>query len=150
MGEPPDRETPAPLGAPSLKSSGRVLVIDDEADVGDVLRDFLTRDGHSVVVCHDAEAGLSRFQAEPFDLVITDLGMPGVSGWEVARQVKQGRPGTRVAMVTGWGDRIDLAEAEARGVDFVVAKPFKRDHIREVIAAALGGVPGQRSSPAGT
>ncbi|HET9490895.1 MAG TPA: GAF domain-containing protein [Methylomirabilota bacterium] len=149
-GEPADRETVAAIGTAPLKSSGRILVIDDETDVGDVLRDLLTRDGHSVVVCHDAEAGLRQFQAEAFDLVITDLGMPEVSGWEVARQVKLARPETRVAMVTGWGDRIDLAEAEARGVDFVVAKPFKRDQIREVIAAALGGVPDQRSSPAGT
>jgi CheY-like chemotaxis protein/anti-sigma regulatory factor (Ser/Thr protein kinase) len=149
-GEPADRETVAAIGAAPLKSSGRILVIDDETDVGDVLRDLLTRDGHSVVVCHDAEAGLRQFQAEAFDLVITDLGMPEVSGWEVARQVKQARRETRVAMVTGWGDRIDPAEAEARGVDFVVAKPFKRDQIREVIAAALGGVPDQRSSPAGT
>ncbi|MGH7313350.1 MAG: GAF domain-containing protein, partial [Candidatus Rokuibacteriota bacterium] len=150
MGEPPDREGPAQMGVPRLKTGGRVLVIDDEKEVGDVLRDLLTRDGHSVAVCGDAEAGLKQFEAEPFDLVITDLGMPGVSGWEVARQVKLWRPRTRVAMVTGWGDRIDLAEAETRGVDFVVAKPFRRDQIREVIAAALGGVPDQRSSPAGT
>jgi DNA-binding response OmpR family regulator len=122
-------------------------VIDDEKDVGDVLRDLLTRDGHDVVVCGDADTGLRRFEAEAFDLVITDLGMPEVSGWDVARQVKLGRPGTRVAMVTGWGDRIDTAEAEARGVDFVVAKPFKRDQIREVVAAALGGVPDSRSAP---
>jgi nitrogen-specific signal transduction histidine kinase/ActR/RegA family two-component response regulator len=143
VGEPPDRETPGWTGLPRLKATGRVLVIDDEKDVGDVLRDLLTRDGHGVVVCAAADAGLATFQAEPFDLVITDLGMSGVSGWEVARQVKLGRPGTRVAMVTGWGDRIDPAEAEARGVDFVVSKPFKRDQIREVVAAALGGAPDQ-------
>jgi PAS domain S-box-containing protein len=147
VGEASDREVPSRPGEAPLKSRGRVLVIDDEKDVGDVLRDLLTRDGHDVVVCGDADTGLRRFEAEAFDLVITDLGMPEVSGWDVARQVKLGRPGTRVAMVTGWGDRIDTAEAEARGVDFVVAKPFKRDQIREVVAAALGGVPDSRSAP---
>jgi signal transduction histidine kinase/ActR/RegA family two-component response regulator len=147
VGEPPDREVPIRTAGAHPKTTGRVLVIDDEKEVGDVLRDLLTRDGHSVVVCSDADAGVKRFEAEAFDLVITDLGMPEVSGWEVARQVKLGRPGTRVAMVTGWGDRIDPAEAEARGVDFIVAKPFKRDQIREVVAAALGGVPEPRSSP---
>jgi DNA-binding response OmpR family regulator len=121
-------------------------VIDDEQEVGDVLRDLLTRDGHSVVVCGDADTGLAQFEAEAFDLVITDLGMPGVSGWEVARQVKLWRPSTRVAMVTGWGDRIDPAEAEPRGVDFIVAKPFKREQIREVVDGALGGAADQRSS----
>jgi PAS domain S-box-containing protein len=150
VGEPPDREAPLRVGVPRVKTRGRVLVIDDEREVGDVLRDVLTRDGHTVKVCGDADSGLAQFAAEPFDLVITDLGMPGVSGWEVARQVKLLRPGTRVAMVTGWGDRIDSAEAESRGVDFVVAKPFKREQIREMVDAALSGVADQRSFPSGT
>jgi PAS domain S-box-containing protein len=134
------REAPARVTA-RTPAQGRVLVIDDEREVGDVLHDLLTRDGHAAVVCSDAESGLTRFDHESFDLVITDLGMPGVSGWEVARLIKLRRPGTPVAMVTGWGDRIDPSEAAARGVDYVVAKPFKRENIREVVAAALGGGP---------
>jgi PAS domain S-box-containing protein len=133
------------------KAKGRILVIDDEREVAEVLADLLTRDGHGVVLCTDGESGVARFEAEPFDLVITDLGMPGISGWEVARLVKQARPGTPVAMVTGWGDRIDPLEAETRGVDFIVAKPFKRDSVREVVAAALGGATsGQRPPSSGT
>ncbi|MBI4245725.1 MAG: response regulator, partial [Candidatus Rokubacteria bacterium] len=132
---------------PTVRSSakGRILVIDDERDVGEVMGDFLTRDGHRVVVCSDGESGLATFEKEPFDLVITDLGMPGISGWEVARLVKLWRPGTPVAMVTGWGDRIDPTEAVTRGVDFVVAKPFKRDHVREVVGLALAGTPAARA-----
>ena len=124
-----------PVGKSSRK--GRILVIDDEREVGDVLQDALTRDGHQVVYCTDGESGIACVEKEAFDLVITDLGMPGISGWEVARIVKQVRPGTPVAMVTGWGDRIDPVEAESRGVDYVVAKPFKRDGIREMVASAL-------------
>jgi len=124
-----------PVGKSSRK--GRILVIDDEREVGDVLQDLLTRDGHQVVFCSDGESGIACLEKEVFDLVITDLGMPGISGWEVARIVKQARPGTPVAMVTGWGDRIDPVEAESRGVDYVVAKPFKRDGIREMVASAL-------------
>ncbi len=145
-----DREAPARV-APRTKAKGRVLVIDDEKEVADVLGDLLTRDGHMVTVCGDGEAGVARFGEEPFDLVVTDLGMPGISGWEVARLVKAASPGTPVAMVTGWGDRIDPVEAAARGVEFIVAKPFKRDNIREVVAAALGAPPPrpQRSTPGG-
>jgi PAS domain S-box-containing protein len=135
------REVPMARVVTRSKAKGHVLVIDDEQDVAEVLNDQLTRDGHTVIVCSDAESGLTRFEREEFDLVITDLGMPGVSGWEVARLVKLGRPGTPVIMVTGWGDRIDLIEAQGRGVDHVVAKPFKREQIREVVAAALGSVP---------
>ncbi len=131
LGEAPAR--PAPRAA----RKGRILVIDDEKEIGQVLADLLTRDGHQVVVTTSGEAGLERLGEEPFDLVITDLGMPGISGWEVARLVKQLRPGTPVAMVTGWGDRIDPVEAESRGVDCVLAKPFKRDTVREAVSTVL-------------
>lgn len=112
-------------------------MIDDEEILGDVR----TWDGDHVVVCHDGATGLARFERDAFDLVITDLGMPGMSGWEVARLVKLARPGLPVVMITGWGDRIDPAEAVSRGVDVLVSKPFKRDQIREVVNAALGGAP---------
>src|SRR5262245_13562962 len=135
-----DREAPQRV-ALRTKAKGRVLVIDDEREVADVLGDLLRRDGHAVVVCADGESGVARFEEEPFDLVVTDLGMPGMSGWEVARLVKASRPGTPVAMVTGWGDRIDPAEATTRGVEYIVAKTFQRDNIREVVAAALGAPP---------
>jgi len=136
---PPGETVVEPVARPVGKSSrkGRILVIDDEREVGDVLKDALTRDGHQVVYCTDGESGIACVEKEAFDLVITDLGMPGISGWEVARIVKQARPGTPVAMVTGWGDRIDPVDAEGRGVDYVVAKPFKRDGIREMVASAL-------------
>jgi len=136
---PPGETVVEPVARPVGKSSrkGRILVIDDEREVGDVLKDALTRDGHQVVYCTDGESGIACVEKEAFDLVITDLGMPGISGWEVARIVKQVRPGTPVAMVTGWGDRIDPVDAEGRGVDYVVAKPFKRDGIREMVASAL-------------
>jgi PAS domain S-box-containing protein len=129
------------------RARGRILVIDDERDVADILGDVLTRDGHQVAVCSDGAAGLARFEREEFDLVITDLGMPGMSGWEVARLVKLARPGVPVVMITGWGDRIDPAEAVSRGVDVLISKPFKRDQIREVVNAALGEAPAPTARP---
>jgi PAS domain S-box-containing protein len=128
---------PAPRTAPAVQRSARILVIDDEKEVRDVIRDLLTLDRHTVVLCTDGESGLARFREEPFDLVITDLGMPGISGWEVARVVKEKRPQTPIAMVTGWGDRIDDEEANRRGVDYVIAKPFKREEMRAVVSTAL-------------
>jgi len=145
MGSATGGEAPL-LAASGARAKGRILVIDDEREVADVLGDLLTRDGHTVAVCTDGESGIARFEEQPFDLVVTDLGMPGISGWDLARLVKQARPGTPVAMVTGWGDRIDPLEAEARGVDFIVAKPFKRENVREVVAAALAR-PAQPSPP---
>jgi GAF domain-containing protein/CheY-like chemotaxis protein len=115
--------------------TGRILVIDDEEEIASAMGELLRRDGHEVVVCHDGRSGLAQFEAAPFDLVLTDLGMPGISGWEVSRRVKACRPGTPVAMVTGWGDQIDPARTPE--VDHLLAKPFKRAEIRAVVAAAL-------------
>ena len=95
-----------------------------------------------MVSCTSGEAGVARFEESPFDLVITDLGMPGMSGWDVARVVKAQRPESLVAMITGWGDRIDAADAELRGVAYLVAKPFRRADIRRIVAAALAGYEG--------
>jgi CheY-like chemotaxis protein len=67
--------------------------------------------------------------------------LAGLSGWDVARLIKERAPRTPVAMVTGWSDRIDSDEAERHGVEHVIAKPFRRDDLRRVLAAAtsLGG-----------
>jgi len=139
---PVGRETVERPQAPAVAAparQGKILVVDDEKDVREVLLDLLVLDRHTVVLCADGEAARARFEEEPFDLVITDLGMPGISGWDVARHVKQHRPETPVAMVTGWGDRLDEREAHARGVDYVVAKPFKRETIRAMVTSALAG-----------
>lgn len=124
-------------GAPEFARTARILVIDDEQQVRDALRDLLVRDGHSVTTCANGDEGLAQFEANPFDLVVTDLGMPGLSGWEIARLVKLRRPEVPVAMVTGWGDRFDRNEARAWGVEHVIAKPFRREDIRRVLARAL-------------
>lgn len=150
VGTVPEAEAAA-TPRPAARTSGRVLVVDDEQDVGQILAQMLARDGHEVVTCTDGSAALDRFETDAFDLVITDLGMPGLSGWDVAQRVKLRRPSVPVAMVTGWGDRIDPAEALARGIDYVVSKPFKRESIREVVGAALADprARGWRAGPAG-
>ncbi len=130
---------PPPPGPPSTMPLARILVIEDEERVRETLEDLLSQQGHAVVACADAQTGLARFEAEPFELVFTDLGMPKLSGWEVARAVKLRRPGTPVVLVTGWGDQIDPAEARDRGVDFLVPKPFQSGEVTAVVARALAG-----------
>jgi CheY-like chemotaxis protein len=103
------------------------------------LTTVLTGDGHSVVACADGARAIAALDAGDFDFVITDLGMPGLSGWDVARAVKERRPSTPVAMVTGWSEQIDVAQAGTEGIDYVIAKPFRRADIRGLLAAALGG-----------
>jgi signal transduction histidine kinase/ActR/RegA family two-component response regulator len=135
------QETVKEEARPRVRGRAKVLVVEDELEVREVLRDMLAGQGHVVVVCPNGEAGLRRFQEEPFDLVITDLGMRGLSGWEVVEGVRAWSPETPVILLTGWGDRIDSQEARARGVDFLVSKPFKGEDLRTALARALENKP---------
>jgi signal transduction histidine kinase/ActR/RegA family two-component response regulator len=115
----------------------RILVVEDQAPVGAVLGDLLTGMGHEVVACTDGRAALARLESSPFDLVVLDLGLPGVSGWDVVARVRQRRPGVPVILVTGWGHQLDLRETRQAGIDHVVAKPFNVDDLGATIATAL-------------
>jgi nitrogen-specific signal transduction histidine kinase/ActR/RegA family two-component response regulator len=122
---------------PKARGRARILVIDDEPEIRGILSQLLTAQGHAVRACAEGESGLRRFQEEPFDLVITDLAMPGLSGWEVVEVLKRRRPQTLVALLTGWADGIDPEEARAKGVDFLMEKPFTVESIQALLNRAL-------------
>jgi len=111
----------------------RILVIDDEEGVREVVATLLRRDGNEVVLAANGWDGLARIREMRFDLILTDLGMPGLSGWDVARLVKDTSPTTPVALVTGWSEQLDPDEARRRQVDFLVAKPFTRKQLARVL-----------------
>ena len=121
---------PVPAGEVSL----RCLVVDDEPEVGAVLGDMLEAGGHRAVVVTDGGEAIARFGAEPFDLVFTDLAMPRVSGWQVARAVKEMAPAVPVILVTGFGVELSAEERRAHNVDLVLVKPLKIQEILDVVA----------------
>ncbi|PYN01903.1 MAG: hypothetical protein DME08_00820 [Candidatus Rokuibacteriota bacterium] len=139
-------EPPAPAKTTGVGS--RILLIGedptDEVHVGGLLADALSAEGHHVVECADGDRALAVFDEQGFDLVITELETPGVSGWDVARIVKTARPETSVVLVTGWGDRVDIDAAKRRGVDLVVTKPFAVD---EMVAITRRALSARRQSP---
>jgi GAF domain-containing protein/ActR/RegA family two-component response regulator len=120
-----------PVGAPM-----RCLVVDDEEAVGTVLGDVLESSGHSAVVLTSGAAAIDRFRREPFDVVFTDLAMPGLSGWQVARAVKATAPATPVFLVTGFGVELSAEERRAHGVDLVLSKPLNIQSILDALAFA--------------
>src|SRR5207244_3516459 len=85
-------ETAPTVASPPSVAPLRCLVIDDEEWVASMLSDVLASAGHTAVVFTDPVAAVARAQAERFDVVFTDLAMPGMSGWQVARAVKAARP----------------------------------------------------------
>ncbi len=135
------KREPAPaeaLEASETKPGPQILVIDDEAPVRDVAVKFLTFRGYSVAVADSGSEGLAAFKKHPFDLVITDLGMPGMPGWQVAREIKKLNPKTLVVLMTGWATDLDAQKVKESGVDRVVHKPFDVDEVLALIKEANG------------
>ena len=112
-----------------------ILMVDDNPEVAGILGLTLRRLGHKVVEANSGEAAINTFEVSNFDLVITDLGMPDMSGYEVAKIVKEIKPGTPVLIISGWGGQLDLDEMPE--VDGVIAKPFSKEILSEKIAALL-------------
>ncbi len=115
----------------------RILVIDDEDSVRDILSRMLKTKGHKVVVAPNGEEGIERFRAEPFDLVFTDLGMPKLSGWDVGKTIKGMNPKTPVAMITGWGVELDRERLNESGIDLIISKPFNFDQVIDLVSEAM-------------
>ena len=111
----------------------RVLVVDDEDFVRQLLRDILGSLGHQVVEAEDAFKALELFETQPFDAVFTDVSMPGMSGWELARLIRELNSEVPLAILSGWGEAISLDEQEAAKVNWIVAKPFLLERIMEII-----------------
>jgi CheY-like chemotaxis protein len=117
----------------------RLLVIDDDPLVGQSLNYVLQNEGHTVAVADAGQAGIDAFMAahqaeEPFDLVMTDLGMPYVDGRAVAAAVKALSPGTPVVLLTGWGQRLSTEQSIPANVDRLLSKPPKLPDLRRTLA----------------
>jgi signal transduction histidine kinase/ActR/RegA family two-component response regulator len=124
---------------PPVKESlpTRILVIDDEDYVRDILFRMLKSKGHDVVVAPNGEEGIERFKSEKFDLVFTDLGMPKISGWEVGKTIKELNPKVPIVMITGWGAEIDKEKMDENGIDFIISKPFNFDDVIQLVSEAM-------------
>jgi PAS domain S-box-containing protein len=116
----------------------RILVIDDEHDIAEILRDVLVAEGHAVEMAGGGREGLEKVADGPFDLVFTDLGMPDVSGWEVASTIRENHPDLPVVLVTGWGATLSEQEISDNQIAAVVNKPFDIDRLVDVTTSILG------------
>jgi signal transduction histidine kinase len=137
---PVSKEEPAaetPESAPRSVRTARVLVIDDEPEIRGVLRDMLTSFGHTVIEAASGEEGLACCDSEGVDVILTDVSMPGMSGWDVAAACRRRFPRVPLGFVTGWGDRLDQAETRRSGVRFVLSKPFTPVDLQSLVAGVL-------------
>jgi CheY-like chemotaxis protein len=136
----PHTDGPAPTAL-------RVLVVDDEEAVLSVLAEMLRGGGHQVATALGGLAAIETLRGQSFDVVFTDLGMPEVTGWDLASIVKARRPECAVVLVSGWGFQLEEEAAHSRGVDRVMAKPFSFGDV-EATLRALFASGGQRREAA--
>jgi len=126
---------PPPAALPRPVRPLRILLVDDEDEVRQALAEMLVSQGHTVVGASGGLDALRTLEEDAgIDLVITDLVMPAMTGWELANAVKASRPALPVGVVSGWGDVPEAAPATQAAVDFVLSKPLTL----EALADALG------------
>jgi two-component system response regulator PilR (NtrC family) len=116
---------------------GRILVVDDERSMRDFLEILLQREGHDVLSCGSAEQALSALESDDFDIVISDIRMPGMSGIDLLNRVQDLAPETLVILITAHGTTESAVEAMKLGAYDYLTKPCSVDEIRLVIDKAL-------------
>lgn len=119
------------------ENQAKILVVDDEAPVRELLRDMLEHEGCRVYMAPGSREALGLFELHQFDGVFTDVGMPGMSGWELAHAIRQRNKTIPIAVVTGWGEAVGSDEQKEAGVDWVIAKPFHEEKIYEIAAEII-------------
>jgi DNA-binding NtrC family response regulator len=121
---------------------GSILIVDDEVLLGDALRRALVLDGHAASYCSDAEEALRVLRSRPFDVLLTDLVMPGIDGLEVLRRAKRIRPSCEVVVMTAFAT-VDTARAALkRGAVDYLTKPFSVEQELLPVIRALLATPG--------
>ena len=120
-----------------MKVPARVLVVDDERSMRDFLEIFFRREGMDVETAGSVDEALASLAADDFDLVVTDVQMPGKSGLELLRSVKESAPETVVIVVTAFATAETAIDAMKQGAYDYLTKPFKVDELRLVVSKAL-------------
>ncbi len=141
--ESPKSAPPVTTDPSSVAVSLKILCIADEPLLREMLKEILEFYQHQVAVADGGQEGLELFEraqdsGKPFDLVITDLGMPGLNGKQVAEKVKAASPRTGVIMLTGWGTMMEERGEQVAQVDSVLSKPPRVNELLEAVSKISG------------
>jgi putative two-component system response regulator len=116
---------------------GRILVVDDEANICRLLERFLTRLGHVVNTARTVPEAIAMLAPDRFDLVLTDLRLPGPSGLDLLAEVRSRAPGTRMILMSAHADVSHAVAAIERGIDQLIIKPFELEDLRVRVTDSL-------------
>ncbi|MGR3174344.1 MAG: hybrid sensor histidine kinase/response regulator, partial [Candidatus Scalindua sp.] len=115
------------------RDSLRILVVDDEERICNILDKFLSRDGHKVRTVDNGAEAIELAKSEGFDLVLCDLAMPNVYGYDVIKALNRLEKRPKIGIITGWGEKLKSLEEEGMKIDFIVKKPFDFSEIKKHI-----------------
>ncbi len=117
----------------------RVLLVEDDDDNRELMAEVLTASGCDVLAAASGQDGLRTLSEHSVDVVVTDVGMPGMGGLEMARAAKEIAPSVPVVVVTGWAERDDITRARGKDVDAVLIKPVDPDALTQAVADVARG-----------
>ncbi len=111
----------------------RFLIVEDEDDIRKLSKSLLELLGHSVDEASSGERAVVRLRMRRYDVVLSDIGLPGMDGWGVARAVKQLAPQTKVGLVSGWEVPPRREHLRENNVDFLLPKPFDLGALEDIL-----------------
>lgn len=117
----------------------RVLLVEDDDDNRELMAEVLSSSGCEVLSASTGQEGLRTLSERSVDVVVTDVGMPGMGGLEVARAAKAIAPTVPVVVVTGWAEREDIVSARGKHVDAILVKPVDPDALAQTVSDVAHG-----------
>ena len=123
-----------------MSSTKRILVVDDEeALTFSLYQSFImSKNDYEVVTAGSGEEAWEKIEEDPFDLVITDISMPGMSGLELLEKIKSDYPETKVIVMTAYGASYAESDAIEKGANHYIEKPFEIKEVKRLVLTALG------------
>lgn len=117
----------------TAKTIRKILVVDDDPSIRQIMNDLLQLDGYDVATAEDAESALRFMERDAVDMLITDLGLPRMDGWELAVAARRYHPGLGILAISSWQGNDAPQKMAQYGIDLMVWKPFRIDQIRQAI-----------------
>jgi signal transduction histidine kinase/CheY-like chemotaxis protein len=130
-------EDPFSRTSPMEKQKIRILVIDDEDVIRDFLAEMFVTSGYEVDAAATGQEGIALFEARHYDLVFSDLGLPEMSGWDVARMIRSKNARIPIVLLSGWGIQLDDVRIKESGVDLVLSKPCQMEDLLKAVEEVL-------------
>ena len=115
----------------------RVLIVDDDRMVCNLLETTFSKAGYETAIAYDGDEALKALRNDPFDLTITDVVMPGMSGLELLKAIHRDHPDTRVVILTGHPRQHDISDFLLHGAEDYVVKPFRTEELLSLVARVL-------------